>query len=173
MDVVKEKNGGGAPAVETEARAAHKKPRWKSIVNIASYFVIIFGIVFGLPKFLTWSLNTPYPMAAITSGSMWPALKQGDLVFVQGVSKKEDVAIGDVVVYKNNINNTFTIHRITTLNADTFVTKGDANFTEDAPAPYKDLVGKNVMVFNMPVRIPYLGFVTMYATNLRNQEGYK
>ena len=49
------------------------------------YVVIVGGTVVGLPKALSWYLETPYPMAAITSGSMWPVLKEGDIVFVQGV----------------------------------------------------------------------------------------
>ena len=49
------------------------------------YVVILATILFGVPRFLSWYLETPYPIAAITSGSMWPALKEGDLVFIEGV----------------------------------------------------------------------------------------
>ena len=38
---------------------------------------------------LSWYLDTPYPMAAITSGSMWPVLKEGSLVFIKSVKKKK------------------------------------------------------------------------------------
>ena len=146
-----------------------KKKAWKKILNAAIYFVIIFGIVFGLPKFLSWSLHTPYPMAAITSGSMWPVLGEGDLVFVQGVSGKEELKIGDVIVYRNKVNNTFTIHRIVKMNEDTLVTKGDANFNEDAPTSYSGVVGKALVLFgDKPFHIPYLGSITVFANNLRN-----
>ena len=53
-------------------------------------------IIFGLPKFLSWSLDTPYPLASITSGSMWPALHEGDLVFIEGV-EKDELKVGDIV----------------------------------------------------------------------------
>lgn len=151
-----------------------KKPFWKSAVNGLIYVVIVGGIVFGLPKFLSWSLHTPYPMAAITSGSMWPVLNEGDLVFVQGVSGKADLKIGDVIVYRNKVNNTFTIHRIVKMNDDTVVTKGDANFTEDAPASYKDVVGKALVLFGeKPFHIPYLGSITVFANNLRVENQQK
>lgn len=151
-----------------------KKKAWRKILNAAIYFVIIFGIVFGLPKFLSWSLHTSYPMAAITSGSMWPVLGEGDLVFVQGISGKEELKIGDVIVYRNKVNNTFTIHRIVKMNEDTLVTKGDANFNEDAPTPYSDVVGKALVLFgDKPFHIPYLGSITVFANNLRVENQQK
>ena len=84
----------------------------KILINLFIYMAIVGAIVYGLPKFLSWSLNTPYPMAAITSGSMWPALNEGDLVFIKGGLKKEDLKEGDVVVYRNERGGSFTIHRI-------------------------------------------------------------
>ena len=141
----------------------------RKVLDAIVYFVIFFGIILGLPKFLTWSLNTPYPMAAITSGSMWPALKEGDLVFVKGI-KKEELAIDDIIVYRNKVNNTFTIHRVVKLNADTVVTKGDGNFGEDSPALYGDIMGRALTVFGKPVHIPYLGSITVFANNLRTEK---
>ena len=113
-------------------------------------------------------------MAAITSGSMWPVLSEGDLVFVKGVYEKEDLKVGDIVVYRNKVNNTFTIHRIVKLNGDTFVTKGDANFGEDAPALYSDVIGKAlVLLGDKPFHIPYLGSITVFANNLRVENQQK
>lgn len=150
-----------------------KKSFVRSLGNFLVYVAIVLGIVFGLPKFLSWSLDTPYPMAAITSGSMWPALKEGDLVFIQGFRKKEDVNVGDIIVYRNSVNNTLTIHRVKEMREDTVVTKGDANFSEDAPASYEDIIGKTLYVFDKPLRLPYLGSITVYANNLRVQDKKK
>lgn len=132
----------------------------KFLLNIAIYIGIVAGLLFGLPRFLAWKLGTPYPMAAITSGSMWPALHEGDLIFIEGV-KKEELAVGDVVVWRNP--NGFTIHRVLELGEDTFVTKGDANFTEDAPVKYEDIVGRTYQVFGKDARLPYLGMISVYA----------
>ena len=52
-------------------------PRFRRTV----YLVLIVVIVVGVPKFLSWYLDTDSPMAAITSGSMWPELKKGDLIY--------------------------------------------------------------------------------------------
>lgn len=142
----------------------------KSAINIVIYIVIVVGILFGLPKFLAWSLDTSYPMAAITSGSMWPVLKEGDLVFIRGGVKKENLQVGNIIVYRNKINSTLTIHRIVKLNTETLVTKGDANFIEDAPTLYSDVVGKALTLFNHQIRIPYLGSITILINGLKNKK---
>ena len=95
---------GGAP--KKKRRVA------RVVLNVVIYILIIAGITVGIPKFLAWYLDTPYPMATITSGSMWPALKEGDLVFIKGIRDKAEIAIGDIIVYRNRENSTFTIHRV-------------------------------------------------------------
>ena len=128
------------------------------------YIVIVGGIVYGLPKFLSWSLKTPFPMAAITSGSMWPQLKEGDMVFIQGAQSKDTIAEGDVVVWRSTNNEGFVIHRVIELKEDTFITKGDGNFTADPPVGYDQLVGKALVWRGKMVKLPYLGSVTTYAS---------
>lgn len=105
-------------------------------------------------------------MAAITSGSMWPVLKQGDLIFIQGINS-DDLKVGDIIVYRNQINNTFTIHRIAKVEQNFITTKGDANFQEDPPVRYEDIVGRALTALNKPIRLPYLGSITMMASNLK------
>lgn len=132
----------------------------KFFLNFAIYAAIVAGLLFGLPRFLSWYLGTPYPIAAITSGSMWPALNEGDLVFIQGV-ERDALKVGDIIVWRNPQG--FTIHRIVKLNDATLVTKGDANFTEDGPVRYEDVVGRTYQVFGKPARLPYFGMITVYA----------
>jgi len=127
----------------------------KSIIEWLIYVVIFVAIVYGTPMVLAKLLHTPYPIAAITSGSMWPALKQGDLIFIQGTSSKTDLKVGDIVVYQNEKG--FTIHRIVSLNETTLITKGDANNVEDSPVDYKEIIGKTVLISGKVLRIPYLG----------------
>ncbi len=147
-----------------------KRPFWRKAVNVFAYIVIIGGITFGLPKALAWALDTPYPMATITSGSMWPALKEGDLVFIQGIKSKSDMSIGDVVVYRNKENGTFVIHRVVAMGEKTFTTKGDANFSKDDPVRYEDAVGKAYELGGYYARIPYLGIITVYASKQLNHQ---
>lgn len=136
------------------------KRAFRFVLNIAVYFAIVGGILYGLPRFLSWHLKTPYPIAAITSGSMWPALHTGDLVFIEAVAK-EDIKPGDVVVWRNSRG--FTIHRVVRTGPSTLVTKGDANFAEDAPVKYEDVIGRTYQLFGRDVRLPYFGMITVYA----------
>ena len=138
------------------------------LFDFLTYLVIVAGILFGLPKFLSWSLNTSYPMAAITSGSMWPSLKEGELVFIEGV-EKSDLRKGDIVVYRNSVGGTFTIHRIVALGETTLTTKGDANFNEDTPVSYEQVVGRSLTFGGRNIHIPYLGSITVFANNVREQ----
>ena len=124
-----------------------------------AYGAVFVLIVWGTPTALTKGLNTDYPIAAITSSSMWPELKKGDIVFIKGVSGKEDVSVGDIVVYENSKG--FTIHRIARMNENTLVTRGDANNVDDAAVAYDQLVGKAVYWRGSPTRVPWLGELSM------------
>ena len=140
----------------------NKKTR--SIVETLIYIIIVIALAVGTPKALCYILNTEYPVASITSGSMWPALKKSDIVFIKGADKSE-LEIGDIIVYKNEKG--FTIHRITELNKETLKTKGDANNISDKLIKYEDVVGKTVNLSGKPLRIPKLGNVTTWASELR------
>lgn len=153
-----------AASAEAEARKKRRAP-WSGALSL----VIFIGIVVGVPKLLSWALQTPHPMAAITSGSMWPTFKVGSLVFIEGV-QAEEIRVGDIVVFRNPENASLTIHRVVRREGDTLTTKGDANFKEDVPVKVGDVVGRTLTAFDKPVRIPYLGSLTMFAGKLRAGE---
>ena len=127
----------------------------KSMAEWTIYALVFMAIVWGTPQALARVLHTEYPIAAITSSSMWPALKQGDIVLIKGVSDKNEIALGEIVVYENEKG--FTIHRVVQLNDNTLVTKGDANNVEDQPVTYDKLVGKTVSWQDKILHVPYLG----------------
>ena len=131
----------------------------KKILGWVIYLAVLAGLVWGTPKLLTYLLKTPYPMASITSGSMWPVLKTGDMVFIKGVKGKDDFQVGDIIVYQNEIG--FTIHRVVAKNETTVTTKGDANNVSDAPVKYDEIIGKTVNLKGEPLRIPYLGNISI------------
>ncbi|HLC90130.1 MAG TPA: signal peptidase I [Patescibacteria group bacterium] len=146
-----------------------KKGLLKKTINFILYLVFVVGLVYFTPKLLSYGLKTQYPMAAITSGSMWPVLKKGDLVFIQGINPKE-IMIGDIVVY-TNVKNTFTIHRIIELGAETLVTKGDANNTPDAPIRYENIVGRLYKIGDWEARIPKLGLISTFISQYVQKNG--
>ena len=135
------------------------------IINLAVYLLIVGGLIFGLPRLLTWALRTPYPMAAITSGSMWPVLNEGDLVFIQGERPLAELKTGDIIVWRGSDGRGFTIHRIVKLSGSQITTKGDANFNDDSPMEYDQVIGRALTWRDKPVHIPYLGSITVLASN--------
>lgn len=127
-----------------------------SILKIVAYLVFVALAVYYTPKILSHYLKTPYPLATITSGSMWPELKVNDLILMKGISG-EEAEIGQIIIYKNSQG--FTIHRLVRKQGDKLVTKGDANKSEDAPISKEDVVGRMVYLKGKPFRIPYLGSI--------------
>ena len=138
---------------------------FRFLKELAIYVAIVVVLVWGVPALLSHLLHTEYPIAAVTSSSMWPALSAGDLVVIRG-TEKADLRVGDIVVWRHD--GGFTIHRIVELNEDTIITKGDANFPKDAPVKYEDVVGKTVTFRGKPLRVPYLGKIGTIGKGLRN-----
>jgi signal peptidase I len=141
------------------------RPRKKSglkkvlvgLVKIAAYLVFVGTAVYYTPKVLSKTLNTPYPLATITSGSMWPQLKVNDLILMKGASGSQ-VEAGQIIIFKNAKG--FTIHRLMRKEADgKLITRGDANNVDDAPIKEADVIGRAVYVGRKPFRIPKFGFM--------------
>ena len=146
------------------AKPKRGKRMLRMVRGVALYVLAVLALVILLPKGLSWWLKTEYPMAAITSGSMWPVLKQGDLILVAAV-KPEALNVGDIVVYANDRG--FTIHRVTEVDreAGEITTKGDANNVSDKPVPVKDVFGRALTWGSgKPVRIPKLGFISILVS---------
>ena len=127
-----------------------------NLVKIILYLAFVVLAVYYTPKVLSQVLHTQYPLATITSGSMWPVLKTNDLIFMKGISGSQ-AEIGQIIIYQNTKG--FTIHRLIRKQNGKLVTKGDANNVEDTPITEADVVGRAVYIGKSPFRIPYLGAV--------------
>ena len=131
----------------------------KSLTKLAVYLVFVGVAVYVTPKILSRVLDTPYPLATITSGSMWPVLQEDDLVLMRGLKGRE-AKVGQIIIFKNSRG--FTIHRLIRKEKGKLVTKGDANNIEDQPIPEQDVIGRIVYFRDKPLRFPKLGLVTRY-----------
>src|SRR3989338_7538728 len=121
------------------------------------YVAFVASAIYFTPKILAKAMHTEYPLATITSGSMWPALKVNDLILMKGVSGSE-VEIGQIIVYQN-ASQGFTIHRLVRKENGMLVTKGDANEAEDSPISEKDVIGRIVSIGTWQFHLPYLGII--------------
>ena len=89
-----------------------------------------------------------FQSAVVLTGSMSGAIEAGDLILVHA---EKEYAAGDIILFKDH-GGTRVTHRIVQKTPQGFVTKGDANDTEDAGAVLPEqILGKVVLV------VPYLG----------------
>lgn len=140
---------------------------WKDTVSLVLALVFLVAVSVTLP----FLLHTRIPLAAVTSGSMTPTIKQGDLLVIEGVNTS-DLRVGNIIVYRSTdpyLSDELIVHRIIRVNQVDgkvvgYVTKGDNNLESDAVAgfepptgiPPNEVVGKVVLV------IPLLGWVVLF-----------
>lgn len=129
----------------------------KKILKIL--YTVIFSIFILIALFITITslrLIEGYNFYVVMSGSMEPNIKTGSIV---GTIEKEEYKVNDVitVMVDNNPNNTYT-HRIVEIKEDSYVTKGDANKSNDA-----DLASKDSVLGSVFVNIPLIGYIVNFA----------
>ena len=107
-----------------------------------------------------------YSPLVVTSGSMEPAFSAGDLIVIR---EEDDYALGDIVTFRLSGGELVT-HRIVGSVEGSFITKGDANNTEDdellTPAQvvgklvtYIPAVGSFLLFLRTPVGLAVLVIV--------------
>lgn len=104
-----------------------------------------------LPGILGWS------QLVVVSGSMQPAIDPGDLLLIRA---QDNYRPGDVVTFLQD--GSLITHRLVGVSGDAALTRGDANNTDDAPVPLRDIQGR------MALRVPRLGHLVLF---LRSQQG--
>ena len=118
----------------------------------AALFCNIFGTVMLVALVLVClPLTVPrlfgYHIYTVISGSMEPAIPTGSLVYIQEM-EPEDVKADDVIAFYGAKDSASIItHRVVENRVlmGEFITKGDANQTEDMnPASYENFIGKVV-----------------------------
>lgn len=84
----------------------------------------------------------------ISSSSMYPALKEGDIIKILPVAS-EDIRIGQVVVYESD--GWKTAHRVVKITGEKIVTAGDAVNEYDEPVDITSVLG----IVDTPVKKPH------------------
>lgn len=82
-----------------------------------------------------------YTFFEVATGSMEPTIDVGDAIIVKITNEVNE---NDIIVC--NKDNAFITHRLIRIEEENFITKGDANNTEDEPMNKSDLVGKVVNI---------------------------
>ena len=131
------------------------KKIWDTVTTTLVILVVIFAI------FLMGSRLVGLQVFNVISGSMEPTYSVGDLLYVKTVDP-DGVKVGDPITFVLNEDLVVATHRVVAVDRENrqFVTKGDANETEDAnPVHFNNLVGVPVFA------IPLLGYVSAYIQN--------
>ena len=131
----------------------------KNLSLIVMFFALILLSVFGIPAMLESVLGIEQPILTVTSGSMWPELSRGDIVFVKGTNI-DDIKIGSVIVFRHE--NGLAVHRIIKIEGTRITTKGDANPKADIPIVYDDIVGRVPTIGSKLVKIPWVGHFSLF-----------
>ncbi len=99
-----------------------------------------------------------YTSASITSGSMMPTLRIGDVVIAVDHGDDE-IAPGTIVVYEDPRKHDLVTHRVVSVNPDgSYITKGDVNGVNDPkPIPAANIRGKAQWI------VPFVGLLRIWA----------
>ena len=105
----------------------------------------------------------PIRIVGVASGSMSPKIDKGDAIIYKTVTSDKDIEVGDILVFKSG--NKTIIHRLMEKkeedNTIYYITKGDANNTEDSfKTTIKDIEGK------VSFKIKYIAYPSIYLNNL-------
>lgn len=124
-------------------------------VNIISGLIIAASIFILISVLLTRGSGAPqvlgYSVFNVVTGSMEPAIKQNDMLLVKH-SDPKSINKGDIIsfyAYGGELKGSVNTHRVVDIVEEggkiAFITKGDANETEDAsPVTGEALIGKVV-----------------------------
>ena len=91
----------------------------------------------------------------VASDSMFPAIKRGDVVFVQ---KRSDYALREIISFQSLRSSEVITHRVVgIINAGVFTTKGDANSLAD-----RNEVMQGSVIGQVIFTIPLLGYPVLW-----------
>ena len=82
-----------------------------------------------------------YTMFQVITGSMEPTIKVKDIV-IEKIT--QDASFDEIITYRSG--DDFVTHRVVGKTHDGFITKGDANNSDDNPIKKEDVIGKVVLI---------------------------
>lgn len=116
------------------------------LLALRGLFVILLVAVTAICSIPAVSKAAGIRTYVVRSASMEPVIRKDSLAFI-----KEDAmpSEGSVIVFYSETENTSVIHRVISVTRTGYVTKGDANVSEDGETPFSNV--KGVCLFSVPV----------------------
>lgn len=114
------------------------------MVKIILKSIPMFGVLAGM---VYYAIQTNARLFYVITGSMEPLIPTGSVVLSKKLAGDERT-VGSVIVFDDVDNNRITAHRVVEVQADGFVTRGDANEYRDRYlVKPQDIIGRVVGVF--------------------------
>lgn len=127
-------------------------------IPVITFIVIIVCLI---------SCAFPHYILGIASGSMSPTINKGDAVIVEKLNTTDTIKENEIIVFEHE-NKTY-IHRLVRIETKDdktyYITKGDANVTED-----NIQLSRNQIKGVVSLRIPYIGYPTVYLSEFLDKE---
>lgn len=125
-------------------------------------------ILIVLAVYISTAYLASVPVAIVKGNSMYPLLREGDIVFITRASP-DDISVGDVIVFSTP-GGRLVVHRVVEIvdvgGRRFFITQGDNNPIKDfyypVGVPGDKVVGKLVTVGDAVIKIPYVGNVALF-----------
>lgn len=133
-----------SPSPQDETLTRAPRERWGTLGSflLASFYLWLLAWLIAFVAVPAIGLR--WEPVVITSGSMEPLIRPGDVVLAQPPAEPDDLGPGTVITFDDPIRpGELTTHRILGVNPDgTYRTRGDANAVPDStPVPPDDVVG--------------------------------
>lgn len=147
--------------MNTDSFKVKKQKKYLQLAGRFGYWLVILLIVGIVVLTVMSTLGVPKELQilVVRSGSMEPVIKTGALIFVRSQSAYSE---GDIITFIPEGEKESVTHRIAAIQEQegikSFITKGDANNSEDAWQVVRESVLGKVL-FN----VPYLGYLVAYA----------
>lgn len=131
------------------ATAEHDAPRtterWSALGGVLLSALYLWVVLWLLLATVLPAVGLGWQPAVITSGSMEPLIRPGDVVLTSPTTSTGDIEPGNVVTFESPARDgTLTTHRVLAVNPDgSLRTQGDANVSPDStPVRPDDVVGR-------------------------------
>lgn len=148
---------GPGTEIATEVHAAHPMVvvarLWLGVLSI--FTLIVFG---GLVLIILGAWAFGYRPVVVTSGSMEPSVRVGDVVITKPVGIHDDVGDQTVIDFDDPATMDRRLHRVVEVTKTGYRTKGDANADTDPQVVPQDHVHGAGFIL-----APFVGYIPLWA----------
>ena len=127
--------------------------RKKVIQEIIFILIVLLSILFTSITFFKKDTQTfGVTILKVSSNSMMPTFEKGDYILIK---KQKEYNVGDIITYEveEQGNKYLVTHRIIEEYENGYITKGDANNTNDEGTKYENVIrGKLFLIIKVPFK---------------------